>query len=381
MKKIISFLWLATSVFSASIESRIIGGEDLNTIENRDFVVAIGFAPLANIRRFDQHCGGTLIDSMHVLTAAHCVTEEDMYVFAKNHILPSAQIKDVLGDVFGSASAGQVPESDDVAKALQDVSPQGELVKVARVFIHKDYHAEKSGGQDIAILKLESPVEIAAYPALPSNQTDAWLRTQQIMETMGWGITSGQGAGSDVLRTVQIKVLTQEQCSNEIALFPELQLESQSKEEQYTICAGGSAVGNFSKGACSGDSGGPLLYNGVNGYILAGIVSRGDGICTEREAGLYTKVEAFLNFIAESRAGSYDSPGRLRKGDIDDLPIGFSLVGTAISIDETADIFESAREIHIFNKTTFVWKTFFLTNGQLPSTFYIPAKSGFWVVK
>lgn len=59
------------------------------------------------------------------------------------------------------------------------------------------------------------------------------------------------------------------------------------------VCAGYDEGG---KDACSGDSGGPL----VDGDTLVGIVSWGAGCARADYAGVYTRVGAFIEWIAEN---------------------------------------------------------------------------------
>lgn len=54
------------------------------------------------------------------------------------------------------------------------------------------------------------------------------------------------------------------------------------------------AVSGFrGEGTCSGDSGGPLTYNGE----LVGVVSWGDGPCSETRPDVFTRVFNYLDWI------------------------------------------------------------------------------------
>ena len=81
-------------------------------------------------------CGGTLIDSRHVLTAAHCINTEN-----PAQITITAGIHNRL-----------ISENTKQVKNLE------------RIFIHPDYiNPNTSDKNDIAILRLSSPVETNKY--------------------------------------------------------------------------------------------------------------------------------------------------------------------------------------------------------------------------
>ena len=67
------------------------------------------------------------------------------------------------------------------------------------------------------------------------------------------------------------------------------------------------AVGEIGKASCSGDSGGGLFSDLINGqdgqdrkWEVVGIVSRGSNNCGDGTPGVYTRVSQYLQWIEET---------------------------------------------------------------------------------
>ena len=68
------------------------------------------------------------------------------------------------------------------------------------------------------------------------------------------------------------------------------------------ICAGGLAEGG--KDSCQGDSGGPLAQRWYSDqWVVAGVVSFGDGCANPNTPGVYTKVSHFADWIYDNTNG------------------------------------------------------------------------------
>ncbi|MVN86980.1 trypsin-like serine protease [Deinococcus sp. HMF7620] len=203
-----------------------------------------------------QYCGGTLLSSTWVLTAAHCVQ---------------------------GTSASSIRIRAGVNK-LSD-SSQGQTVGVSTVTVHPSYRGVSSG-YDIALLKLSTAVNnsYAAPAKLPSNAVEAVLDVRgKSAVVSGWGLTQGNNnnSASNDLREVSIPVTPNPgSCGG-------------SGVPGNTICGEYSA----GKDSCNGDSGGPLAQTYNGSFYVLGIVSYGPPQCTGN--GVYTRVNGYLSWIQQ----------------------------------------------------------------------------------
>ena len=109
------------------------------------------------------------------------------------------------------------------------------------------------------------------------------------LTTTGWGV-SGYKPNKDtlhpsVLQKVQVPIIDQETCYDWIKISKDI-----------TFCAGYAEGG---KDSCTGDSGGPIFRQNLNGVggTLYGISSWGYGCAEAKRPGVYTNVYYYLDWI------------------------------------------------------------------------------------
>ncbi|XP_070069656.1 uncharacterized protein [Drosophila takahashii] len=210
-------------------------------------------AAVSNSKRF--LCGGTLIHRRFVLTAAHCIFNQN-----------SLQVK------LGAYNKTQPTAVFNVIKGI----------------IHRLYRNQLASENDIGLLKLSRSVSYGPNIQPVCIILDKNFKSQvdhtMSFKAFGWGLKKNLQE-SDILQTIILNRLNPFQCRQSFGLWPSLQ----------QICAGAS-YGD----TCDGDSGGPLINNITvprigNLATQLGIVSYGLKGC--KGHGVYTDVTSYVDWI------------------------------------------------------------------------------------
>jgi len=240
---------LAASVLTAAPAGAVVAGSPVNAAAT-PWLASVG-SPAFFIRPSGQFCGGTLIASDKLVTAAHCVS---MFRYTPQLITAT----------FGRTDL---------------TAGGGVTVTAKQVWVHPGFHETTFRGEtvehnDVAVLtlakQLSRPVLKIATPDVYRNPT---------AQILGWGTTSESDIFNTRLRSATVPVVADAACATAYG---------SSFERSNMVCAGSPKADT-----CLFDSGGPLIINGR----LAGLTSWAYGCARAGFPGVYTRLPALAGSL------------------------------------------------------------------------------------
>ncbi|CAD7012576.1 trypsin-1 [Ceratitis capitata] len=232
---------------TGTVGGRIVGGTDAE-IRQYPHQISLRY----NGRHF---CGGSIYRSKIILTATHCVSDED-------------------------------PTNITIVAGITALKEQGVEVPVVKIIAHEKYNALND--YDVALLVLAQKLE---YNEL--IQPIALAKERPVggspVTVTGWGTLVSGGVLSETLQQVTVDYVEQSTCRRSYFLLLTKRM----------LCA---AVEGGGQDACQGDSGGPLIV----GNEQLGVVSWGFGCGSSNFPGVYSSVPDLADWI-EATADAIES--------------------------------------------------------------------------
>ena len=159
--------------------------------------------------------------------------------------------------------------------------------EISQVINHPSY---SGNSWDFAVIRLDSPVEfpdgLPNFPSIAVNTDGSSPSGNDILTAVGLGTTSS--GGSSPFNTQYVEVPYSESCGNYGSDY----------EPGNMVCAGATGIDS-----CQGDSGGPLFAIEGDTHVLVGVTSWGIGCAASGYPGVYSRVSAASNWIANNVCG------------------------------------------------------------------------------
>ena len=308
---------------SAAVQPRVVGGHT-TTIADYPWQVAVVYSPSVATGNAHQRqfCGGSLVTSRIVITAAHCVRD--------GGTLNPEQVDIVAGrtTLSDTAEGAEIP--------VQDVD-------------YRSTYSPSTSANDVGYLVLASPSTQPPIKIAGADETALWEPGRSV-DISGWGSTSEIGDTVDTLRAATVEMISDSFCGSPTVYG------SQFKPASM-VCAGEIEGG---VDTCYGDSGGPLeapLAGG--GYRLVGLTSWGDGCAQPNAPGVYTRVagstlaplvvsdvsalESSNSLSHEQILGSGGAPDSITEQPATEPPLAPAVAAPAANVAATSDPFRKCK--------------------------------------
>jgi secreted trypsin-like serine protease len=268
------------SAYDVTSQPRVIGGKEADPGEF-GFVASVLSAPrFRQLGAYQaQYCAASLTSPTTLITAAHCLVDQQ----TGERLRP----RDLL-IAFGS----DLRSSNVRIASVQDFA------------VHPAYRV-KTAENDIAVIYLSEPA--SDFPTIQLAQgaeVAAYDSAGTAAQVAGWGNT--RAPGNRFLPELQV---------GSLRVFPDaacgrgkpyevngVRFDGFTKREVNSLtmlCAAGASPAGDVIDACQGDSGGPLTAGVGNGRRLIGVVSWGQQ-CASKLPGVYTRMSAESDFLIDA---------------------------------------------------------------------------------
>ncbi|XP_076618999.1 trypsin-1-like [Colletes latitarsis] len=245
-----TLLAVSNAAVPYNFDPRIINGEAVKT---GDIPYQVSLQSKGSNRHF---CGGSVLNANYVLTAAHCVENRS-------------------------------PNTMEVVVGTVDVDNRVSVHQVERIISHEKYSSRDSWVNDIALIKVKTRfVTSRQISPVPLPKLNEVIPAKSLAVVSGWGSARVGGPTTKQLMMARILITDQTKCRD---VYKRVMMNIYDSH----ICANDPSV---QKGACNGDSGGPLTVNGK----IVGIVSWSRSCALTNYPTVYTRVTSHLDWIKQN---------------------------------------------------------------------------------
>ncbi|XP_055324477.1 serine protease 7 [Sitodiplosis mosellana] len=257
-----------------SLSQRIYGGDD-TLLDDYPWMALLEYRN-RNRRERKLSCGGSLINSRYVLTAAHCLVGE---------------IEKRVGELV-AVRLGEYDLTKEIDCLGNTCADPVITVGVEQKIPHERYNEKnKNRANDIGLIRLDSEVTFTDYVrpiCLPSSVNSPRTLPNERLVAAGWGRSTTMRQ-SAIKQHVELPVYDHEECTNKYRALG-------ISVNKNQVCAGGI----FGFDTCDGDSGNPLMKVLASGWVVEALVSFGRGCGLEDFPAVYTKVSNYDNWIKKN---------------------------------------------------------------------------------